>query len=381
LFRFGHRLEPLDTADVPDMVEPGAGRVSYRFFRDSELVPFAWHAREFRTVNAWCLAEASLLAYAGTTFEPQTEAESAEAAASVSRVITPSLERLFRADGSEGVSGSARAVHVHTVVRSCPLSDVADPVQCYVADDGEVGIVVFRGTVPSSLANWLTDCNIEMVNASPRKSHVLVHGGFLSAVNALLNDWGALAGLRSYLTARRREAPGLRLWFAGHSLGGALATLAAHELGAEALYTYGSPRVGNVHFANAFSQARLLHYRVVHRDDIVACVPFPLPLFEYEHVGELKYIEAATGPLVAATDETEPRADDAAGAIAASALATPSAQRFWDRLRDSAAHLKLGRFSGWLEHIVDHAPLLYTSVLWNALVAESAGASEADHHT
>ncbi len=71
----------------------------------------------------------------------------------------------------------------------------------------------------------------------------------------------------------------------GHSLGGAVATLAAAYLRAAGnavdLYTYGSPRVGNDAFANFVSAQAGLEIRVTHLDDPVPRLP-PL-LFSYRH--------------------------------------------------------------------------------------------------
>ena len=60
---------------------------------------------------------------------------------------------------------------------------------------------------------------------------------------------------------------------AGHSLGGALATLAAHEFRTVALsygvdrdlacYTFGAPRVGNHAFAREFNNVRTSDYTAV----------------------------------------------------------------------------------------------------------------------
>jgi hypothetical protein len=71
----------------------------------------------------------------------------------------------------------------------------------------------------------------------------------------------------------------------GHSLGGAVATLAAAYLRASgtavSLYTYGSPRVGNAAFADFVSAQPGGEIRVTHLDDPVPKLP-PL-LFDYRH--------------------------------------------------------------------------------------------------
>jgi len=75
----------------------------------------------------------------------------------------------------------------------------------------------------------------------------------------------------------------------GHSLGSALVTLMALDLAVNTpykqptLYTFASPRVGDLHFASYFNVAVPNCYRIVNRMDIVTHVPTP-PL--YIHVGD-----------------------------------------------------------------------------------------------
>ncbi|MGO9006467.1 MAG: lipase family protein [Beijerinckiaceae bacterium] len=72
----------------------------------------------------------------------------------------------------------------------------------------------------------------------------------------------------------------------GHSLGAALATLYAaenaliHKIRIQALYTFGSPRMGDQEFVNVFNRLPLESHRVVNQQDIVPKVP---GLF-YRHV-------------------------------------------------------------------------------------------------
>merc|ERR1712046_426333 len=55
-------------------------------------------------------------------------------------------------------------------------------------------------------------------------------------------------------------------------------------------YTYGSPRVGNVHFTS-YLETSLNNqtYRIVHHKDVVPALP-PL-LFGYRSVGDMNYID------------------------------------------------------------------------------------------
>ncbi|EYB84299.1 hypothetical protein Y032_0320g2412 [Ancylostoma ceylanicum] len=73
------------------------------------------------------------------------------------------------------------------------------------------------------------------------------------------------------------QQPGWDVWISGHSLGGALATLATSYLVEEyklepekvKLVTFGQPRVGNRVFAERFDARNLYAYRLVHARDLV----------------------------------------------------------------------------------------------------------------
>jgi hypothetical protein len=79
------------------------------------------------------------------------------------------------------------------------------------------------------------------------------------------------------------------LTICGHSLGSALATMLALDISVNTpykqptLYTFASPRVGDLHFANYFNASVPNCYRIANRMDIVTHVPTP-PL--YIHVGD-----------------------------------------------------------------------------------------------
>src|SRR5262249_46297352 len=108
-----------------------------------------------------------------------------------------------------------------------------------------------------------------------------VHSGFKQALNRI---WPRLS-------PPLEEMGATPIWFAGHSLGAALATLAADRCAAAAgLVTLGSPRVGDAAFAAQFD-ARFGNraLRFVNNSDVVTHAPPPVPL-PYAHVGELRQI-------------------------------------------------------------------------------------------
>ena len=83
------------------------------------------------------------------------------------------------------------------------------------------------------------------------------------------------------------------LWFAGHSLGGAMATICAGRCllshiksEPDGLFTYGSPRVGDKRYIN---YTNIPHFRWVNNNDIVTRVP-PSWL-GYRHSGDELYLD------------------------------------------------------------------------------------------
>jgi triacylglycerol lipase len=138
-------------------------------------------------------------------------------------------------------------------------------------------LLVLRGT--QNLDNWLTDADTPLVSRAPYPGRV--HLGFARAVDQV---WPEVRKLLAALPKRP-------VWVTGHSLGGALATLAALRLvqdGYEVrgVYTYGSPRVGNRFFHSFYNQT---NYRFVNNDDVVPHLPFR---WCYKHVGQLELLDA-----------------------------------------------------------------------------------------
>lgn len=83
------------------------------------------------------------------------------------------------------------------------------------------------------------------------------------------------------------------LWFTGHSLGGAMATICAGRCtlshiksNPAQIFTFGSPRVGNKRYIN---YVKINHVRWVNNNDIVTKVP--PAWFGYRHTGEEHYLD------------------------------------------------------------------------------------------
>jgi len=274
----------------------------YPYFQGRETYPFRPHADGFDLVNAWWLIETSTLAYAGEDF---------------------AREKFHHAGLPEIEFFSGNST------------------QCYVANNDDFLILVFRGTEirrredSSDFANIIadleTDANIALVDWEQGGK---VHRGFQEALDEV---WERLLDyLRSKENARRT------VWFTGHSLGAALATLAAQRYGkVRGLYTYGSPRVGDRDFKDGFP---IKTYRLVNNNDIVTRVP---PPWLYQHVGDLKHIDSQ-GLIHEDSDKV-----------------MNGIQMEISSCLNSLEGMTAGLDALIPEAIVDHVPTLYATHIWN----------------
>lgn len=153
-----------------------------------------------------------------------------------------------------------------------------DGAQAYVFGNETDAVVCCRGTEPNEWNDIKADLDAvyDVAETVGR-----VHRGFKREVDDL---WPRL---EQALVSNERI-----LWFAGHSLGGAMTAICAgrcylsHIKSApEAVFTYGSPRVGNQRYVN---HVKLAYYRWVNNNDIVPRVP---PAFlGYRHAGHEIYL-------------------------------------------------------------------------------------------
>lgn len=195
-------------------------------------------------------------------------------------------------------------------------------------------LIAFRGTQPDDLNDLLSDLNFPPVDWP--ESSGRVHAGFARAARSLLpavRQWLADTGTNTDPTPHTPDT----LMITGHSLGAAMATLAAATLKPALLVTLGCPRVGNAAFANALA-ASVPGTRYVDCADIVTQVP-PAVL-DYTHAYPPRYI-TAQGELVDQPTEAQMAADRRR------AKATYLLQRAW-----RPGHVGLRSFA-------DHAPINY----------------------
>lgn len=152
--------------------------------------------------------------------------------------------------------------------------------QGFLAANDEIFLFVFPGT--ACVDDWRTDAKIKLVAALSGK----VHFGFQEALGSIWEEM--------FKTFWEWEKPDKTLWLTGHSLGGALATLAAYDLLKKdfplgGLYTFGQPCVGDKNFCKDFTdKAGGRAFRFVNDEDLV---PRLLPWFGYCHCGKEYFID------------------------------------------------------------------------------------------
>ncbi len=141
-------------------------------------------------------------------------------------------------------------------------------------DCGTARVIAFRGSCEAS--DFVVDAEIRRSSAG---DGIGVHHGFYSTISVI----------GGHLIQRAGWGRKLPLFITGHSLGGALAVLAAKILrGAgffiQGVYVFGCPRVGNKRFAETYDCCLGDRtYRFVNEEDVVARVPGWVS--GYRHVG------------------------------------------------------------------------------------------------
>ncbi len=158
----------------------------------------------------------------------------------------------------------------------------------FVLSSPQAQIMIFRGTQRTT--EWLLNLTALQINPQGEDNPQFmgqVHRGFVNIYQDLVTQTREIA---------RKLDPKKPCYISGHSLGAAIATLAAMDLAITMpqlrpqlrLYTYAGPRIGNPAFANAHSQLVPNHYRVVNLADLVPLVPSTVFFnnINYVHAGQ-----------------------------------------------------------------------------------------------
>lgn len=134
------------------------------------------------------------------------------------------------------------------------ITNAATDTQVWISGGPFSIVVAFRGS--SSVQDWLTNAQFGMEDLfwATEYNCAAVHRGFLEAFDSVNAE--VLSAVRELL----KSFPRAEIYITGHSLGGALAMLAAYEfrrlnLPLAQVVTFGAPRVGNKAFAVAYNSA------------------------------------------------------------------------------------------------------------------------------
>lgn len=229
----------------------------------------------FHPANAWFLSECMRLAYLDNTPQRHKIAAAAQ------------LETCAIADCDD--------IHA-TLWRHIPTQQY---------------ILCFRGT--REFKNWLSN-----IDAAPCQWPYpgRIHSGFFES---FCRCWQELRDAIDYSQHS--------IICCGHSLGAAMASIAAIYTQANALYTIGCPRIGNQEFCKQFTDSENLNtHRICNSLDIVTHLPPQSQRFGFQHIGP--------------------------------AIWLGEKQRKRDRFKERLTHIH--KLFSSPEHIADHAPINYS---------------------
>jgi triacylglycerol lipase len=207
-----------------------------------------------------------------------------------------------------------------------------DGAQAYRFMNKDDLVIACRGTQPTEFNDIKADLKATPVMAETVSR---VHRGFKAEVDEL---WPMILE-----DIDRKANQNKKLWFCGHSLGAAMATIMSsrchlyEEINpVEELYTFGSPRVGWRGYCNSLC---VTHHRWVNNNDIVTRVP--LAAMGYVHHGTEHYMNAY-GNVRKMTG--------------------------WQRVKDRWRGMWMGIKTGSIDNFSDHSMVNYVANLekWNA---------------
>jgi len=168
------------------------------------------------------------------------------------------------------------------------FDDQSTSTEAFLVRRNDFAVLAFRGTerVPKDI---ITDILLHTGGSD-------IHHGFEVAFNSV---WPQIEPLLNAL-----DCP---VYYTGHSLGAALATIAASKKAPMATYTFGSPRVGKKKFTDSLQGANI--YRVV--DDVDEVTAVPPQAFGFVHVGTLHQLKEVPPPPPLLRDTWKHLADHA----------------------------------------------------------------------
>ena len=143
--------------------------------------------------------------------------------------------------------------------------------QCYLLANNDTAVIVFRGTEPKQKSDIWADLKTWKKKSQTKGS---IHAGFMGETDKV---WSSV---KKFVGDNKDKS----LYIAGHSLGGAMASVASSRLqnnkNLKMTYTYGSPRVGNSTWTGV---QKWSHQRIQNNNDVVTQTPPMLLGFRHHY--------------------------------------------------------------------------------------------------
>jgi predicted lipase len=178
-------------------------------------------------------------------------------------------------------------------------NSIASDVTGFVATDttNKLIVVSFRGS--RSVRNWISNVQFPVIPTV-----------ICADCNASAGFWNSYleaqkGGLLTAVAKAQKQYPTFKVVATGHSLGGALASLAAAVLRSQGttvdLYTYGAPKIGLEGISSYLSETtKGQTFRVTHKNDPVP--KLPPALLGYRHISPEYYVTSGNDAAVTAND-------------------------------------------------------------------------------
>ncbi|DBA74569.1 TPA: hypothetical protein ACH3X2_009444 [Trebouxia sp. C0005] len=177
-----------------------------------------------------------------------------------------------------------RAVDMCGLTGSELFCEVRRDTRCLMGWSNSTIVLAFRGT--ASMTNALSDLQAWRVAHPPVRGHLiffsrpLVHVGFLQSWLAGGFNTKVIKRIMEMVDRRQPGSDKLKIIITGHSLGGALATLAAYDICKQLqasnkqdvevmCYSFGAPRTGNHAFAADYNRVVPDTWSVINEQDVV----------------------------------------------------------------------------------------------------------------
>ena len=275
-------------------------------YKETDLIDVSLSSLTYNTQLALTLAKASLLAYQDKQFVAQVVGRwGVKLRQHVAKLDIAKPNQAVTGQPIDSRSRQAKNNFIRHNFRY--FNNKGRDTQAYMFRTSRFMVLAFRGSKEPK--DWRTNFTTQLRNLTIRKNGITsmssykgrVHAGFFLAWAII--EQSVLAQISQWKLEAAEKGENLPpLFITGHSLGGALATIAAaalsdNDVEVAGVYTFGQPRVGDRLFVsqlNSHIDGKV--FRFVNNNDIVPHVPPPFSVWNptrlYGHVGIAKYFDA-----------------------------------------------------------------------------------------